>query len=181
MKSHPPRGVAGRAQLRIRGGAHAGSDPKSFGYHWSVIFKDHTLAQPSDDLLPDLDVPESVTTIGRTIVVKGEIRSDEHLIIEGRVDGHVLAPKHGVAVGRHGRVTKEILARTITVLGSVQGRLTATDRVELLASGRVEGRIVTATVILDEGAYFKGTIDPTLTDAALAVSRHRLRQRDHAS
>jgi cytoskeletal protein CcmA (bactofilin family) len=153
---------------------------KGFGYYWSASSKDHALALPSDDLipLPDLDAPEGVTSIGRTIVVKGEVRSAEHLIIEGCIDGHVLAPKHGVAVGRHGRVTKEILARTITVLGTVRGKLTATERVEILASGRVEGRIVAATVIIDEGAYFTGIVDPTLADTALAVSRHRLKQRD---
>ena len=142
--------------------------------------EDYTLALRSDDLipLPDMDVPEGVTSIGRTIVVKGEIRSEEHLIIEGRIDGHVLAPKHGVAIGRHGQVTKEILARTITVLGNARGKLTATERVELLESGQVEGRIVASTVIIDEGAYFRGSVDPTITDTALAVSRHRLKQRD---
>ena len=155
-------------------------DEVGFSYHWSDTSGDHTLALPTDDLVPHADphVPESVTTIGRTIVVRGDVRSDEHLIIDGRIDGHVLAPKHGVAVGRYGRVAKEVVARTITVLGTVQGRLTATERVELLASGRVEGRIVAETVIIDEGALFNGRIDPTLADTALAVSRHRLRQRD---
>ena len=142
--------------------------------------KDRTLTLPSDDLipLPDLDVPEGVTSIGRTIVVKGELRADEHLIIEGRVEGQVLAPKHGVAIGRHGRVAKEVVARTITVTGRAGGRLTATERLELLDSARVEGRLVAPTVIIDEGAYFTGTVDPTLSDMALAVTRHRLKQRD---
>ena len=161
------------------GRSTAFKDELAFSYHWPGTSGDHTLALPTDDLIPHPDphVPESVTTIGRTIVVRGDIRSDEHLIIEGRIDGHVLAPKHGVAVGRYGRVAKEILARTITVLGTVQGRLTATERVELLASGRVEGRIVAETVIIDEGAFFNGRIDPTLADTALAVGRHRLTAR----
>ena len=132
----------------------------------------------SEDLIPvpDLDVPEGVTSVGRTLVVKGEIRSDEHLIIEGRVEGRVMAPDHGVAVGRHGTVSSEIIARTITVLGTVNGKLTATDRIELMPSGKVEGRIVTSTLIIDEGAFFKGIVDPTLADTVLAVSRHRLKQ-----
>ena len=132
----------------------------------------------SEDLIPvpDLDVPEGVTSVGRTLVVRGEIRSDEHLIIEGRVEGRIMAPEHGVAVGRHGTVSSEIIARTITVLGTVTGKLTATERIELMPSGKVEGRLVTSTLIIDEGAFFKGVVDPTLADTVLAVSRHRLKQ-----
>ena len=132
----------------------------------------------SEDLIPvpDLDVPEGVTSVGRTLVVRGEIRSDEHLIIEGRVEGRILAPEHGVAIGRHGTVSSEVMARTITVLGTVNGKLTATERIELMPSGKVEGRLVTPTLIIDEGAFFKGTVDPALADTVLAVSRHRLKQ-----
>ena len=132
----------------------------------------------SEDLIPvpDLDVPDGVTSVGRTLVVKGEIQSDEHLIIEGRVEGRVMAPDHGVAVGRHGVVSSEIMARTITVLGTVHGNITATDRIELMPSGKVEGRLVTSTLIIDDGAFFKGVVDPTLADTVLAVSRYRLKQ-----
>ncbi len=133
----------------------------------------------SEDLIPvpDLDVPEGVTSVGRTLVVRGEIRSDEHLIIEGRVEGRIMAPEHGVAIGRHGTVSSEIMARTITVLGTVNGKLTATERIELMPSGRVEGRLVTSTLIIDEGAFFKGVVDPTLANTVLAVSRHRLKKK----
>ena len=141
------------------------------------MIQERALAILSDDLipLPDLDVPDGVTSLGRTIVVMGEVRSSEHLIIEGRVEGRILAPDHGVAIGRHGSVNSEVMARTITVLGTVSGKLTATDRVELLPSGKVEGRIVTPTLIIDEGAYFKGVVDPSLVNTVLAVSRHRFK------
>ena len=136
------------------------------------------MAFSTDELvpLPDLDVPEGVTSIGRTIVIKGDVVADEHLIIEGRVEGRLTLPEHGLAIGKHGRVSSEVLARTITVLGQADGKLTATERVELLESGRVQGRIVTGTLIIDEGALFNGTVDPTLTDTVVAVSRHRLKR-----
>lgn len=108
--------------------------------------------------------------------MRGDVQSSEHLIIEGRVEGRVMVPDHGLAIGKYGHVSSEIVARTVTVLGTVTGRLTATERVELLPSGRVEGRIVTASLIIDEGAYFKGVVDPTLRDTVLAVSRHRFKQ-----
>ena len=115
------------------------------------------MAFSADELvpLPDLDVPEGVTSIGRTIVIKGDVQADEHLIVEGQVEGRLMVPEHGLAIGKHGRVSSEMLARTITVLGQADGKLTATERVELLKSGRVSGRIVTASLIIDEGRRFQ--------------------------
>ncbi len=128
-------------------------------------------------LHPELDAPDGITAIGRTIIVKGDLCAAEHLIIEGRVEGHVSVPDHGVAVGQQGTVDADVFARTITVRGSVTGNLTATERVEILATGRVDGRLVAPTIAIDEGAYFKGSVDPKKIDAAIAVGRHRLKQR----
>lgn len=133
----------------------------------------------TDDLAlpPELDAPNNITSLGRTIIVKGEIRAGEHLIIEGQVDGHISVPDHGVAIGQHGRISSDVWARTITVRGTVTGNLTATERVEILETGKVEGRLVAPQIAIDDGAYFNGVVDPKLTDAAIAVNRHRLRQR----
>jgi len=83
-----------------------------------------------------------------------------------------------VAIARSGSGGAEVVARSLTVLGRASGKLTARERVELLEGCHVEGRIVTPTIVIDEGAYIRGSVDPTLTDTALAVARHRLRQRD---
>ena len=133
----------------------------------------------TDDLIPvpDLDVPQGITGIGRTLVVKGEIRAAEHLIIEGRVEGRITVPDHGVAIGQHGTVGADVLARMITVRGRTTGNLTAVDTVEILPTGHVEGRIVARQIAINEGAYFKGIVDPKLADAAIAVGRHRFKQR----
>ena len=135
-----------------------------------------------DDFLPvpDLDVPEGVTSLGRTISIKGDLTAGEHLIIEGRFEGKLAVPEHGLAVGQHAAVTAEVLARTITVLGHANGSFTAAEKMEIRESGFVEGRIVAQTVAIEDGAHFKGSIDPTRTEAALAVGRHRLKQRTAA-
>ena len=141
----------------------------------------HPVSPNDDDFLPvpDFDVPDGVTSLGRTISIKGDLTAGEHLIIEGRFEGQLAVPEHGLAVGQHAEVTAEILARTITILGHANGSLTAAEKVEIRQSGSVEGRIVAQTVAIEEGAHFKGSIDPTRTDAALAVGRHRLKQRVH--
>jgi cytoskeletal protein CcmA (bactofilin family) len=136
-------------------------------------------ANTPDDFipLPEMDVPEGVTSLGRTIAVKGELSAAEHLIIEGRFEGQLAVPDHGLAIGRRAAITAEILARTITVLGQVNGNLTAAEKVEIRSGGSVEGRIVASKVAIEEGAYFKGSVDPKRTEAAMAVGRHRMKQK----
>ncbi len=139
--------------------------------------------QNSIDLisLPEIDVPEGITSLGQTIAVKGELSAAEHIIIEGRFEGQLDVPDHGVAVGRLAIVKAEVLARTITVLGRAKGNLTAAEKVEIRNGGSVEGRIVAPKVAIEEGAYFKGSVDPKRIDAAMAVGRHRLKQKSTVS
>ena len=130
------------------------------------------------DLVPlsELDVPEGVTSLGRTIAVTGVLHAAEHLIIEGTFEGELTIPDHGVAVGRHATVDAEVMARTISVSGRTKGTLTASEKVEIHEGGVVEGRIVATRVAIEEGAHFTGSIDPKRTEAAVAVRRHRLKQ-----
>ena len=123
---------------------------------------DQTRATLADDvaLHPELDAPDGITAIGRTIIVKGDLCAAEHLIIEGRVEGHVSVPDHGVAVGQQGTVDADVFARTITVRGSVTGNLTATERVEILATGRVDGRLVAPHDRDRRGRVFQGVRRP---------------------
>jgi cytoskeletal protein CcmA (bactofilin family) len=121
--------------------------------------------------LPEFDLPEGVSSLAGSLVVAGELRATENLIIEGSFDGQVFVPEHEVAVGRRGRLNGEVLARHITVLGRASGRLIA-DRVEIVPGATVEAEIVTERLVIGDGAFFQGVVDPTRTDAAFAVFRH---------
>ena len=140
--------------------------------------QDRDLAQSISDLIPipEFDSPDGLTSIGRTITVKGEIHSNEHLIVEGKVQGRIAAPEHGVAIGRHGTVGPEVFARTITIRGKASGNITAIENVELLETADVKGRLVAKQVVIEEGAYFSGVVDPKLADTVIAVGLHRLTQ-----
>jgi len=136
--------------------------------------------QPHDDAPatdPGPDSSEDVTRFGRTVSIKGEVTASEHLIIEGRLDGKLTVLEHGVAISHDATVTADIVARTVTVLGRATGTFSASELVEIRPSGSVEGRIASPAVAIDEGAYFKGFIDPNRAEAALAVSRHRQQRR----
>jgi cytoskeletal protein CcmA (bactofilin family) len=126
--------------------------------------------------LPELDIPEGVTSLGRTIAVTGVLHAAEHLIIEGKFKGELTILDHGLAVGKHATVDAQVMARTISVRGRTTGTLTASEKVEIHLGGNVEGRIVTTRLAIEEGALFNGSVDPKRTEAALAVHRHRLKQ-----
>ena len=134
------------------------------------------LDTPSPPSLPEFDVPEGVSAIARRLHATGEIRAAEHLIIEGGVDGKVFVPDHDVAVARCGTLSGELLARSITVLGRASGRLIG-GRVEIANGATVEAEIVTQRLVIADGAFFRGTVDPTRTDAAFAVFRHERSKR----
>lgn len=125
--------------------------------------------------MSDSPVAETLTSIGQTIVIKGDVQAGEHLVVEGRIEGRITVADHGLAVGKGGRIDAEVVARTITVRGHADGQLTGSEYVEVLASGRVRGRIVTSTLVIDDGAYFTGSVDPSLSQTVMAVTRHRLR------
>ena len=139
---------------------------------------DQTRATLAGDvaLHPELEAPAELTGIGRSVVVTGDLSAAEPIIVEGRVDGRVTVPDHGVSIGEGGTITSDIVARTITVRGTATGNLTATERLEILSTGRVEGRLVAPRIAIEDGAQFNGTVDPKKIDAAVAVGRHRLKQ-----
>ena len=99
------------------------------------------------------------TVLGGTLVLKGELSGKEDLLIEGQFDGSVDVPEHCLTVGPQGHVKADIRARQVIVNGSIDGKVTAKDKVELHKTANVVGDLVSASVSIDDGAYFKGSIE----------------------
>jgi cytoskeletal protein CcmA (bactofilin family) len=98
-------------------------------------------------------------TIGKSLVIKGEVTGSESLYIDGRVEGSINLAGNRVTVGRNGVVAANISAREIVVLGKVRGNLTATDRVDIRNEGSLTGDVVAQRISIEDGAFFKGGID----------------------
>ena len=98
-------------------------------------------------------------TIGKSLVIKGEVTGSEALYIDGRVEGSINLAGNRVTIGRNGVVAANINAREIVVLGKVRGNLTASDRVDIRSDGSLTGDVVAARISIEDGAYFKGGID----------------------
>jgi len=100
-----------------------------------------------------------LATIGKSLVIKGEVTGSESLYIDGRVEGSINLAGNRVTVGRNGVVAANINAREIVVLGKVRGNLTASDRVDIRSDGSLTGDVVAARISIEDGAFFKGGID----------------------
>jgi cytoskeletal protein CcmA (bactofilin family) len=96
--------------------------------------------------------------IGASMRIKGEIHSHEELFIDGEVDGS-LELRHALTIGPHGKVQANIKAREVTIFGSVRGNVEVTERIAIRDHGSLIGDIKTAGISIDDGAYFKGSID----------------------
>lgn len=102
---------------------------------------------------------EKLVNIGQSIQIKGELSGNEDLTVEGKVDGKIFLKDHNLTIGANGRITAEIQAKTVMVVGEVVGNITADDKVEIAATGSMRGDIVAPRVVLADGARFKGSID----------------------
>jgi len=102
---------------------------------------------------------EKLVNIGQSIQIKGELTGNEDLTIEGKVDGKIILKDHNLTIGANGRITAEIHAKTVVVVGEVVGNITADDKVEVAPTGSMKGDISSPRVVLADGARFKGSID----------------------
>jgi cytoskeletal protein CcmA (bactofilin family) len=98
-------------------------------------------------------------TIGKSLVVKGEVSGSESLYIDGKVEGAINLAGNRVTVGRNGQVAANISAREIVVLGKVRGNCQASDRVDIRSEGSLTGDVIAARISIEDGAFFKGGID----------------------
>lgn len=132
---------------------------------------------------PIREVPArgGMATIGKSLVVKGQIGGNEDLYIDGEVEGSVELKEHSITVGPNGRVNANLLAKDIVVLGKVKGNVRVIDRLDIRKTGSLVGDIITTRVVIEDGAYFKGSIDIQRPGAAKAEAHPPLAAAAHAA
>ena len=109
---------------------------------------------------PRADAPRTGNAvIGRSVVVKGQIFGREDLTIDGEVEGTVELQEHRLTIGPNGKVMASIKAREVVVLGTVHGDIETRDKIDIRKEAKLVGDICTARIVIEDGAYFKGSID----------------------
>lgn len=105
-----------------------------------------------------VSVPVEQATIGRSVVIKGEVSGSESLYIDGRIEGTVNFAEHRVTIGRNGSVAANINAREVVILGKVQGNIQVTDRLDIRSEGSLTGDVITQRISVEDGAILKGSV-----------------------
>ena len=111
--------------------------------------------------LKTMTSPIEQATIGRTVVIKGEITGNESLYIDGRVEGTITFKDHRVTVGRNGVVQSNISAREVVIMGKVTGNVECTDRVDIRSEGSLTGDVISARISVEDGAMLRGAVQLT--------------------
>ncbi len=99
--------------------------------------------------------------LGKTIIVRGEIKGSEDLVIEGRIEGTISLTESRLTIGPTAVAAADLVARDVLVLGQVQGNITATGRVELRAGSNMVGDIRATRLSVEDNAVFRGKVDLT--------------------
>jgi cytoskeletal protein CcmA (bactofilin family) len=102
-----------------------------------------------------------VANIGKAITIRGDLTGNEDMVIEGQVEGKVDLPNNQLTVGANGNVKAEIHAKGVVIVGHVIGNVFGLERVEIQATGRVEGDVTAAKLVVAEGAQINGAIQMT--------------------
>jgi cytoskeletal protein CcmA (bactofilin family) len=109
-------------------------------------------------------VPTEQATIGRSLVIKGEVTGSESLFIDGRIEGTINFADHRVTVGRNGNVAASINAKEVVIMGKVNGNVTCTDRVDIRAEGSLTGDVTTHRISVEDGAVLTGSVQVRAAD-----------------
>ncbi len=108
-----------------------------------------------------MQVDNSPARIGKSVVICGEVKGSEDLIVDGRVEGTVSLQENRLTIGPNANVAADLAAKDVLILGRVQGNVVATGRVELRAGCSVEGDIRALRLAVEDNAIFRGKVDLT--------------------
>ena len=119
-----------------------------------------------------MTVENSCARIGKSVVICGEVKGSEDLIVDGRVEGSVSLSDSRLTIGPNANVAADLSAKDVLILGQVQGNVVASGRVELRAGCAVEGDIRALRLAVEDNAVFRGKVDLTQAVAKGPDSAH---------
>jgi cytoskeletal protein CcmA (bactofilin family) len=108
-----------------------------------------------------MTVENTPARIGKSVVIRGEVKGSEDLIVDGRVEGTVSLSESRLTIGPNASVAADLSAKDVLILGQVKGNVSASGRVELRAGCQVEGDIRALRLAVEDNAVFRGKVDLT--------------------
>ncbi len=148
--------------------------------HGSRAFTPPTSAELAREGIPmstlparaaETDAARSSALIGKSLMIKGQIFGREDLVIDGELEGTLELPEHRLTIGINGKVQASIKAREVVVLGAVHGNIEASEKIDIRKDAKLVGDLRTARILIEDGAYFKGSIDIQKPEASKPAPR----------
>ena len=102
---------------------------------------------------------EEKTSISRTTAIVGDIKAEEHLIINGSVKGNIEIKNHNFFLGPNGRLQGEIHGRNVKIKGQMKGEINAAGNVEITKEAKFSGKIESKNISVESGAYFDAIVN----------------------
>ncbi|MGA8026170.1 MAG: polymer-forming cytoskeletal protein [Bryobacteraceae bacterium] len=122
------------------------------------------MSSPSRTFEPEsASVRGGSAALGKNVTVKGQIFAREDLTIDGEIEGTVECHEHRLTIGPNARVQASLKAREIIIHGSIQGNVDASEKIDIKKEAKLVGDIKTSRIVIEDGAYFKGSIDISKT------------------
>jgi cytoskeletal protein CcmA (bactofilin family) len=112
-------------------------------------------------------------TIGRSLVIKGEVSGSESLYIDGKIEGTINIAENRVTIGRNGVVAANISGREVVILGKVTGNVQCIDRLDIRSEGMLTGDVVTQRISVEDGAILKGSVQVRAVDQKADKHSHQ--------
>ncbi len=101
----------------------------------------------------------SMVNIGKSVVIRGDLLGSEDLTIEGQVEGTIELKENVLTIGPNGKINAQVSAKTVIILGTVHGNVTASEKVDIRDGASVDGDVASPRVAIAEGAQFHGSVD----------------------
>jgi cytoskeletal protein CcmA (bactofilin family) len=121
----------------------------------------------------------SAAAIGKSVQIRGEVKGNEDLVVDGQVEGTITLIEGRLTIGPNAHVAANVSARDVVILGSLKGNVTATGRVELRQGSNLTGDITASRLSIEENAIFAGKVDlmqgasqPAAGKATTAAAAH---------
>jgi len=102
-----------------------------------------------------------MANIGKSISIQGDLTGNEDLVIEGKIKGRIELPNNQLTIGEGGNVHAELNGKSIVIVGQVSGNVNASERLEIHASGVVNGDVRAPRLVVQEGAVINGSVEMT--------------------
>jgi cytoskeletal protein CcmA (bactofilin family) len=120
--------------------------------------------------------PSASTHFPQTVILKGDLSADEDMVIEGSVTGGSIdMPSYALTIGPDAQVDARVLARDVTIYGTLRGKVTALEILDIRPTANIAGDFAAPSVALAEGAQVHGRIETKRVDAAMHVARYRMK------